>query len=131
MILPSMTTQKVDLGFLSCPRNTSWNFAGFIILELKLNHFITRLISVSSLITTLSRQLSPIYRLLSSAKLQTSFSLRNKNISFMNLLNKIGPSIDPCGTPRTISIRSLKYFQCEHVVFYSIGNCLIVLNCLK
>ena len=39
----------------------------------------------------------------SSAKLQTSVSLTESRRSFMKRLNKIGPNIDPCGTPLGIS----------------------------
>ena len=35
------------------------------------------------------------------------FQEKGKHI-ILNILNKIGPSIDPCGTPRTIPIHPLK-----------------------
>ena len=39
------------------------------------------------------------YRVLSSAKLQISHSWIKDSKSFIKILNKIGPNIDPCGTP--------------------------------
>ena len=39
------------------------------------------------------------YFALLSAKCASSTSLRNKNKSFMKILNKLGPNTEPCGTP--------------------------------
>ena len=45
---------------------------------------------------------------LSSAKLQTSDFVMEKNKSFMNILKRRGPRTDPCGTPVLISHHELK-----------------------
>ena len=39
------------------------------------------------------------YFALLSAKCASSTSLRNKNKSFMKILNKLGPNTEPYGTP--------------------------------
>ena len=46
--------------------------------------------------------------MLSSAKLQTSDFIMEKNKSFTKMLNNKGPSIHPCGTPVSISRHELK-----------------------
>ena len=56
---------------------------------------------------TASDELSQAYNVLSSAKLQMSDFKLQKNRSFMNILNKIGPRIEPCGTPSIIFNHSL------------------------
>ena len=43
-------------------------------------------------------------RVLSSAKLCIEATSMKKNKSLIERLNKIGPSIDPCGTPEIISL---------------------------
>ena len=43
-------------------------------------------------------------RVLSSAKLCIEAISIKKNTSLMERLNKIGPSIEPCGTPEIISL---------------------------
>ena len=49
-----------------------------------------------------------MYNVLSSAKLQTSDFVMEKNKSFMNILKRRGPRIDPCGTSVLISHHELK-----------------------
>ena len=46
--------------------------------------------------------------MLSSAKLQTSDFVMKKNKSFMKILKRIGPRIEPCGTPVLMSHHELK-----------------------
>ena len=46
--------------------------------------------------------------MLSSAKIQTSYIVMEKNESFMKILKRKGPMIDPCGTPVLISHHELK-----------------------
>ena len=46
--------------------------------------------------------------MLSSAKIQTSDIVMEKNESFMKVLKRKGPMIDPCGTPVLISHDELK-----------------------
>ena len=45
--------------------------------------------------------LQAAYVVLSSPKLARLTFFMNKNKSFVNKLNSIGPSIEPCGTPET------------------------------
>ena len=47
-----------------------------------------------------------VYIVLSSAKVASSLFLINKKQSFMTILNKMGPEIEPCGTPNK------KYLKC-------------------
>ena len=47
------------------------------------------------------------YKVLSSAKLQMSDLRFENKRSFINMLNNIGPSIEPCGTPKTMVSQSL------------------------
>ena len=49
-----------------------------------------------------------MYEVVSFAKLQTYVSFIKRSKSFMKLLNKVGPNIDPWGTPRIISNHSLR-----------------------
>ena len=44
---------------------------------------------------------------LSSAKLCKSDFVSHKNKSLIKMLNKIGPSIDPCGTPESMVLKKL------------------------
>ena len=46
--------------------------------------------------------------MLSSAKLQTCDFVMKKNKSFMRILKRIGPRIEPCGTPVFMSHYELK-----------------------
>ena len=46
--------------------------------------------------------------MLSSTKLQASDFVMEKNKSFMKILKRSGPRIDPCGTPVLISHHELK-----------------------
>ena len=52
------------------------------------------------------------------AKLETSISFKTKNISFkyfkininiLNILKRIGPNTDPCGTPHNNFLHELKF----------------------
>ena len=45
---------------------------------------------------------------LSSAKLKRSDNFNVESRSLRNILNNIGPSIDPCGTPESNVRKSLK-----------------------
>ena len=60
-----------------------------------------------SLRRTLSIDESHAYKVLSSAKLQMSDSRFENKRSFINMLNNIGPSIEPCGTPKTMASQVL------------------------
>ena len=64
-------------------------------------------ISFSSLIGTDSTSLSHAYTVLSSAKSQTQEDLMAKIKPLTKILKKSGPRTEPCGTPYTISCRSL------------------------
>ena len=60
-----------------------------------------------SLKQMVSNSLPQAYRVVSSAKLQISVHFMKKQ-TLIKALKRIGPSIDPCGTPRIISNHSLK-----------------------
>ena len=47
---------------------------------------------------------------LSSAELAKSLSYMTRNKSLGKMLNKLGPNIDPCGTPKRISSQELYEF---------------------
>ena len=53
-----------------------------------------------------SKFLLQVYRLLSSAQLPRLASFKKKNMSFKNMLNNKGPSIDPCGIQAIIFLQS-------------------------
>ena len=59
------------------------------------NHFIAILLSLSRSSNSTGKSLFPAYIVLSSAKFANSASSINKNKSFINILKRIGPSIDP------------------------------------
>ena len=46
--------------------------------------------------------------MLLSAKIQTSDFVMKKNQSFIKILKRIGPRIEPCGTPVLMSHHELK-----------------------
>ena len=56
--------------------------------------------------------------MLSSAELHISDFFMEKNKSLINILNKRGPRIDPCGTAVSISHRELKNESILVVAFY-------------
>ncbi len=94
--------------FAEClPRNISWNFAGFAIMELLENHTRVLFVSACNFVITFDIDVSQAYRVLSSAKLHKAVSDKNKNKSFIKILNNNGPKIDPCGTPKITSKNSL------------------------
>ena len=54
---------------------------------------------------------------LSSAKLCKSDFVSHKNKSFIKMLNRIGPRIDPCGTPESIVLKKTIYIVNFHTLF--------------
>ena len=105
MVFPSKDI--LFLIFLYFQRNASWNFDGLATISLSLNHFMAVFISSSSLLEMASKSFPQTYRVVSFTKLQSSFSFIKRSKSLMKTLKRIGPSIDPCGTPRIISKYSL------------------------
>ena len=53
------------------------------------------------------RSLQVTAMVLSSAKLCKSDFFSHKNKSFIKMLNRIGPSTDPCGTHETVVLKEL------------------------
>ena len=54
---------------------------------------------------------------LSSAKLCKSDFVNHKNKSFIKMLNRIGPSINPCGTLESIVLKKLDVLLIFHTLF--------------
>ena len=95
------------------------NFSALAIMWFSVNQLVAFCESSSKHLTTILDVLACAYSVLSSAKLYISVFLKMSTKSFMNILNNIGPRIDPCGTPakypRTCSnvlwwIRFASYF---------------------
>ena len=68
-------------------------------------------VSSSSLLEMVSKSFPQAYRVVSSAKLQISVSFIKRSKSSIKTLKRIGPSIDPCGTPKIISNIQLRMSQ--------------------
>ena len=105
MTLPAIF--KLKHSFLFVPRTINWNFPGLALREIILNLSITLLRSLLRLIKARSKLLSPQKRVLSSPNLHTFDFFMEKNKSLINILNKRGTKIDPCGTPILISHQEL------------------------
>ena len=77
----------------------AWNLSGLTIMLLSLNQFMAQLLSDSKMLTRFFTVLAKLDKVLSSAKLWTDTLHRKKKKSLKKILNKIGPTIEPCGTP--------------------------------
>ena len=88
--------------FLS--RIMAWNLSGLIIISFFVNQSMAILLSDSNVPINLESVSPQAHRVLSSAKLCIEAISMKKNKSLMERLNKIGPSIEPCGTPEIISL---------------------------
>ena len=89
-------------------RNLSWNFAGLVAISLSLSHCIAVFVSISSLNEMVSNSFPRAYRVVLLAKLQIFVSFMKRSKSLIKALKRIGPSANPCETPRIISNQSLK-----------------------
>ena len=80
----------------------NWNFPGLTFNEFNLSQYnIPFVLKIRFCLTSVNH--SPHeYKVLSSAKLQIADYLTIINISLINILNKIGPKIDPRGIPRKV-----------------------------
>ena len=76
-------------------KNISGNFFGFATISLLFSQFIAILAYISNVSKTISKSLPHLYKVVPSAKLQTSVSFMKRSKSFMKMLNKISPNIDP------------------------------------
>ena len=77
----------------------TWNFSGLTIISFNLNHSIAAWLSVSSAERRFSIVLSAAVIVLSSAKFSRSVFVIQRYRSFINILKRSGPSIEPWGTP--------------------------------
>ena len=87
-----------DISFpilLFLAKNISRKFLGFGTVSLLLSQFIAILASISNLFEAISKSLPHLYKVVSSAKLQTSVSFIKRSKSFMKMLDKIGPKEVP------------------------------------
>ena len=80
------------------PRVINWNVLGLAFKGLILNQFKTFFRSYTKFWNITERFLLQLYKVLSSAKLQTWDRFINRNKSFMKILKSRGPSMDPSGT---------------------------------
>ena len=85
----------------------AWNLSGLIIISFFVNQSIVMLLSDSNVSINLKTVSPQADRVLSSAKLCIVAISMKKNKSLLERLNKIGPSIELCGTPKIISLQSL------------------------
>ena len=101
------TLHKVSLILLSL-YDVSW--AAFYVHIIAKKSFLLQLmdnlVSFSNTLMSSFILLLAVYIVLSSAKVASSLFLINKKQSFMTILNKMGPEIEPCGTPNK------KYLKC-------------------
>ena len=70
--------------------------------------FIAVFVSISSLKEIVSNSFLQGYRIVSSAKLQISVSFMKRSKLLIRTLKRIGPNIDPCGSPGIICNHLLK-----------------------
>ena len=101
------TLHKVSL-FLWSLYDVPW--ASFYVHIIAKKSFLLQLmdnlVSFSNTLMSSFILLLAVYIVLSSAKVASSSSLINKKQSFMTILNKMGPDIEPFGTPNK------KYLKC-------------------
>ena len=83
---------------ISLVSTVALNLSGFAIMSLFFIYSMALLVVTSGLFIRPWIVSSTAVLVLSSAKLCKSEPSK-KNMSFMNMLSDIGPSIDPCGTP--------------------------------
>ena len=79
--------------------------------------------SFSSVQSRSFRSLQVAATLLSSVKLCKSDFVSHKNKSFIKMLDRIGPSIEPCGIPESIVLKKTRYI----VNFYTLFSMLLVI----
>ena len=84
---------------------------------LSLNQFIAVSLSGSRILIRFSIVLSNLERVLSSAKLRAEATNIKWKKSLKKMLNKIGPTIEPCGTPDIISSRVLRNVDYTDTLF--------------
>ena len=109
MFLTKSTTSfpiKICLGllvqlFLWTP--TDLNLSGLIIILFWENHLNAFWDSVVRISNSNVRDFANDDNILSSAKLCTDAFLMEKEKSFLNALDNIGPTIEPCGTPEVVT----------------------------
>ena len=87
----------------------AWNVSGLAIMLLFLNQSIPNSDSFSSVWRRSFRFLQVTVMVLSFAKLYKSDFVSHKNKSVTKMLNRIGPTIDPCGTPESIVLKETRY----------------------
>ena len=99
--------ENYGITFRGMWKSTNFNFATFICNLFRFNHL--HIFCISSLIEScISATVSPndstvAFSVVSSAyKIKLNLSL-DMIISFINILNKRGPTIEPCGTPVLIN----------------------------
>ena len=80
----------------------AWNLPRWTITLLSLKQFMAQPLSDSKMLTRLFTFLAKLNKVLSLAKLWTDTLHRKKKKLLMKILNKIGPTIEPCGTPDVI-----------------------------
>ena len=81
------------------PRILNWNFPGLAFNEFNLSQYNIPLVSKIRFSSTSVNHSPHEYKALSSAKLQIAYCSIIINLSLINILNKINPSIDPRGKP--------------------------------
>ena len=96
------------LHYIFDSKNHKLKFTRISFHRVNLNQSNTFLRSYLRFGNTCSRFLLQLYSVLSSAKLQTFDFVMKKNKSFMIILKRIGPRIQPCSTPVFMSHHELK-----------------------
>ena len=96
----------------------AWNLSGLTVILLSLNQFMAQLLSDSKMLTRFFTVLAKLDKVLSSAKLWTDTLHRKKKKSLKKILNKTGPTIEPCGTPDFVVWKFCLCYYVLHNVSY-------------
>ena len=76
-------------------------------MQLFVNHFIAHSHASSNFLINSCKSLEKAEMVSSSAKLCKSAMLNQRKRSLIKMLKKIGPNMEPCGTPESNSLKSL------------------------
>ena len=98
ILLPSISIVCAS-EFPDLSKIIDWNFSGSTIILFRLNQSTAFSDSFSKVVSSASFSFEIEEIILSSVKLYTSEFSSVVSRSFRNMLNKIGPKMEPCGTP--------------------------------
>ena len=111
----------VSVDYFDFLRIIAWNFEGLAIIWLLLSHSIAILDSLLRISISWLRVLSAAESVWSSAKPCSFAFVININKSLINILKRIGPRMDPCGTPEKSSSNSISVIPILTLCFLSLS----------